>query len=63
VPVSKSPVTPMATPPPITAATAPDVVDSALAETSEGASVVCGRPADSADRMNRLTEKTNRPAT
>jgi hypothetical protein len=43
-------------------ATAPDVVESALADTRDGASVVCGRAADSAERTNRFTEKTARPA-
>jgi hypothetical protein len=52
----------MATPPPTTVATAPDVVDSALADTSEASSVVCGSPADRAARMKRLTENTASPA-
>ena len=51
-----------AAPAPTTVATAPDVVDSAFADTSAGWSTVCGRAADSAARTNRLTEKTTRPA-
>jgi hypothetical protein len=43
-------------------ATAPDVVDRALAGTSVAGSVVCGSAADSADSRNRLTAKTASPA-
>jgi hypothetical protein len=65
-PVSPEPtsaVARIAEPPPSTPATAPDVVDTALADTSEASSVVCGRPAESADSTNRFTENTARPAT
>ena len=46
----------MATAPPAVVATAPLVVDSALAPTSVGRSTVCGRAADSEDSTNRFTE-------
>ena len=52
----------MAVPPPTTAATEPDVVDNAFADTRDAASVVCGSPADSAARTKRFTEKTASPA-
>jgi hypothetical protein len=44
-------------------ATDPDVVDSALADTRERSSVVCGSPAERAASTKRFTEKTASPAT
>ena len=48
----------MAAPPPAAAATAPAVVEIALAVISCSSGTTCGWDADSAERMNRFTEIT-----
>ena len=51
----------MATPPPATVATAPDVVDRAFADTSDASSVVCGSPADSGREDEAVDREDGEP--